>query len=425
MTTIDKLVARFVANPTYLRNGSGYLAKQLKCTPADVKEARNIARDVLRQGEKTRVDNIEADIENLIVAVREKAVKFEEDFRNKTATLNYKGPKEVKTKEDLIRECDIDLSEWEITKMIHNAWGKEGNQNYQVKAWLSPRSSDTVFKEEFKDFLVDYQPAKITVRLKDLEDDKKAKVCLILPKQDAHFDKFDIAGDNSIDSRFKANAKSVLNMLKKATATNSLEEVVYIVGSDQFNAEWSGLTTKGTPQTNILPYQEGFRAICDHEVNIITTLLQYADKVKVMFIPGNHDQYVGWHLIDWLQAYLRLNKNLEFDCSIDNTKYHRYNNSGIMLNHGDALKPAALAGKFPMGFKDQWSKCENFYVFTGDKHHELSLDINGIKFYQIPQLSKAKSGWDDKNGYLFSKAEATAFVLTEYNGMSDIYKEIL
>lgn len=416
--TVEKLLELFLKHPTYVKKGAGYLAKSYKTSKENIYQAREKYREVIHSGEVTTLNNHISELE-------EKVVKFEEDFKNNTATLDYKGPKEVKTKEDLIRECEIDLTKWEISRMIHNAWGKEGNQSYQVKAWLVPISNEVVFQGEFKDFLVDYKPAVVTISLDKGNTSKKPNICLVLPKQDAHFNKYDINGDNSIESRFRDNKKSICTMLTKAVATNHLEEVVYIVGSDQFNSEWTSLTTKGTPQQNILSYQEAFRAICDHEVSIITTLLEHSDKVKIVFIPGNHDQYVGWHLIDWLEAYLRLNKNLSFDSRVDNTKYHRYNNSGIMLNHGDAIKPAALAAKFPMGFKDQWSVCENYYIFTGDKHHELSLDLNGIKFYQIPQLSNAKSGWDDKNGYAFSKAESTAFVITEYNGMSDIYKDIL
>ena len=413
---IDKIVQRFVAKPIYLRKGAGYLSKEYHCSKEDIYKARELARAIIHSGEK-------AELNNHIAKLEDKVVKFEEDFKARTATLDYKGPKEVKTKEDLIKECEIDLSEWEITKMVHNAWGKEGNQNYQVKAWLVPISADKVFVDEFKTFLAGYKPGPKVAKLTIGKD--KPKVCLVLPKQDAHFNKLDINGYNDILSRFNANSSSINNMLAKATATNCLDETVYIVGSDQFNSEWTSLTTKGTPQANILSYQEAFKAICNHEVEIITTLLSYSNTVKIVFIPGNHDQYVGWHLIDWLEAYMKNNERLSFDSRVDNTKYYRYNNSGIMLNHGDAIKPKELAQKFPMGFKSEWSKCENFYIFTGDKHHEMSLDINGIKFYQIPQLSNAKSGWDDKNGYTCSKAEMTAFVITEFNGMSDVYKEIL
>jgi hypothetical protein len=96
-----------------------------------------------------------------------------------------------------------------------------------------------------------------------------------------------------------------------------------------------------------------------------------------------------------------------------------------MFNHGDALKPAKLAAIFPMEYRDEWSYHTKFYIFTGDKHHELSQDFNGIKFYQIPAFSNAKSSWDEKNGYTCAKAEVTAFLIEEENGMTNIFKQYL
>lgn len=417
---VSKILQKFISSPKYLTNGAGFLSKKWGVSKEEIYEARSQAREILYGEVKKQVDTIETVVGDL----SEKVVQLEENFKDKTAVLSYKGPKEVKTKEDLIRECNIDLSQWEITKMVQNAWGKEGNQNYQVKAWLAPIKAETVFNGEFREFLKDYTPAPKVLRIEPKNN--KGRVCLVFPKQDAHFNKYDVGNENNILKRFEDDKRTVVNMLSKAVVNNHLEEVLYVVGSDSINSEFTSATTKGTPQVNILSYQEAFRAICDHEVDIITSLLSYSDRVKILFVPGNHDQYVGWHLIDWLEGYFRLQGDrLSFDSLIDNTKYHRYHNAAIMFNHGDAIKPAALAQKFPIGFKKEWSLCDFYFVFTGDKHTELSKDFGGIKFYQVPQLSNAKSGWDLKNGYDSSKAEATAFVITSDNGMSDIYKEII
>lgn len=307
---------------------------------------------------------------------------------------------------------------------ISNYYSKYRNGKYGSTVFCKLRPLDDVqtFQEEFKEFLKEFKPSPLIAKI--TKNKAKPNISLILPKQDAHFNKFDINGDNDIDVRFNIHHTSVLNMLHKASSVNNIKEVVYIVGSDQFNSEWTNATTKGTPQKNILTHQEAFKAICNHEVEIINTLLHYSETVKVVFLPGNHDQFVGWHLVDWLESYYRDN-DIEIDSSIENTKYHKFGNTGIMFNHGDAIKPKELAAKFPIGFKHNWSKCDNYIIFTGDKHTELSLDIHGIKFYQVPQLSSAKSDWDDKQGYIDSKAEVTSFVITENNGMSDIYKDLL
>jgi hypothetical protein len=158
---------------------------------------------------------------------------------------------------------------------------------------------------------------------------------------------------------------------------------------------------------------------------VINLLLQKGENVDVIFVAGNHDEYVGWHLASWLQTYFRNEERVFFDISPRYRKYVSYGTSALMFNHGDALKPAKLAGLFPMEFKNGWSEHDNFYIFTGDKHHEMSLDFNGIKFYQLPAFSTAKSSWDDKNGYTITKGEVTGFLIDLQDGITNIFKQYL
>ena len=211
----------------------------------------------------------------------------------------------------------------------------------------------------------------------------------------------------------------------QATLSNNLDQITYILGSDEFNSEFTGMTTKGTPQTNTHTYQTSFEYICGHEVLMITMLLQYAENVNVVYVAGNHDEFVGWHMVNWLQTYFRNTERLTFDCSPKYRKYISYGGSALMFNHGDAIKPAKLAALFPIEYREGWSFHNNFYIFTGDKHHEVSHDFNGIKFYQIPAFSNAKSLWDDKNGHTMSKAEVTGFLIEQGSGMTNIFKQYL
>ena len=185
------------------------------------------------------------------------------------------------------------------------------------------------------------------------------------------------------------------------------------------------MTTKGTPQQNTHSHHESFEFICDHEVAIITMLLQHANNIDVIFVSGNHDEFAGWYMIKWLEGYFRTTERVSFDISPKYRKYVSYGNTALMFNHGDVLKPVKLAALFPMEYRENWSSHENFYIFTGDKHHEVSHDFNGIKFYQIPAFSNAKSLWDDKNGHVMSKAEVTAFLIDETDGMTNIFKQYL
>jgi UDP-2,3-diacylglucosamine pyrophosphatase LpxH len=397
------------------KKSQAYYATKLGITVEEVKE---LMKELRGQSTETATGFATTNLLSFYPNDLEQHVNNDKGTLSSTVVVDFEPKSDI----ELAELHKVDLTKYKISSY----WTKQRGEKFtsSLLCTLIKKDSAEGFQNEFKEFLQTDVILPGLFTFKSFQDRKKPKVSLILPRQDAHFNKLDINGDNDIERRFLDDAFATNNFLKKAQATNYLEEIVYIVGSDQFNSEWTGLTTKGTPQSNILSYQEAFKIICEHEAAMLLALNQECDKLKIVFIPGNHDQYVGWHLINWLEAYLK-NSGIIFESSTLNTKYHKFGNTGVMLNHGDAMKPAALAAKFPIGFKDQWSSCEHFIILTGDKHTELSMDFNGIKFYRVPQLSTSTSGWDDKNGYIDSKAESTAFVITEDNGVSDIYKEVI
>lgn len=358
--------------------------------------------------------------------VTNQVVNYNENVEDGKSEIVYNSSEEIRSIDDLIQKCKIDTEKWNIDKYIQNYWGNSENPYWQVKAWLSVKTEKQLFQNEFIKFLSGYKPS--ARKLTYPKETNKPCACLVINKQDSHLNKHDVDGNNSITERGELIKKKVNVIVGQAKLSNHVESIKYIIGSDEFNSEWTNATTKGTPQQNIKDYQASFEDICNHEIQMINMLLESANFVDVIYVPGNHDEYVGWHMIKWLEAYFRNeveDSRLEFDSSHSYRKYESFGRSAMMFNHGDAIKPAKLASIFPMEFRDEWSNYETYYIFTGDKHHELSQDFNGIKFYQIPAFSNAKSKWDAKNGYSCSKGEVTAFLIDEVDGMTNIFKQYL
>lgn len=394
-----------------------FYADKLGITELEVDELLNALRNQEKSEEDAEVGNYIAELENVII-------KFTEDISKGTGEVVANFSEEVKSLDELIEKCHIDTDKWEITKYVQNFWGNNGNPHWQVKAWLGKKSTEQVFQDSFVDFLASYQPVSQEVMSPKFVDGK-TNAMLVINKQDSHLNKYDIDGNNNILDRLATIMYKVEIIANQAQLSNNLEQITYIIGSDEFNSEYTNATTKGTPQQNTHTYHNSFEFICDHEVLMITMLLQYAERVNVVYVAGNHDEFVGWHMVNWLQTYFRNTERLTFDCSPKYRKYVSYGESALMFNHGDAIKPAKLAALFPIEFREEWSFHRNFYIFTGDKHHEVSQDFNGIKFYQIPAFSNAKSLWDDKMGHTMSKAEVTGFLIDQYSGMTNIFKQYL
>ena len=404
-------------NMLHWKKSKKYYAEKLGITEGEID-------DLMADIKKSEDIEEEAEIANYIGDLEDAVVKFTEDLIKGTGEVIANVGEEIKSLDELIEKCKIDTDKWDITKYVQNFWGNAGNPRWQVKAWLGKKKEEHIFQDNFINFLGSYKPVSQEVMSPKFVNGKD-NAMLVINKQDSHLNKYDIDGNNDIVDRLSNIMYKVELIANQAQLSNNLEQITYILGSDEFNSEFTGMTTKGTPQTNTHTYQTSFEYICGHEVLMITMLLQYAENVNVVYVAGNHDEFVGWHMVNWLQTYFRNTERLTFDCSPKYRKYISYGTSALMFNHGDAIKPAKLAALFPIEFREGWSFHSNFYIFTGDKHHEVSHDFNGIKFYQIPAFSNAKSLWDDKNGHTMSKAEVTGFLIEQGSGMTNIFKQYL
>lgn len=323
------------------------------------------------------------------------------------------------TPEQVIRDHKIDESKWKLSAY----YSKGHSKGFLVTALFKSISMEEEHSNSFQEFLKIYTSPHVSIPKPDRNLDRGG--ILLINKQDAHLNKKDINGENDIIDRFEEYYNAIVQTIDEASITHNLEKIVYVIGSDQFNSEWTGMTTKGTPQSNILPYQVSFQLICNHEVSVINSLLKYADEVEVIFLGGNHDNYVSWHMVSWLDAYYKNQENLTIDMSPDFTKFRSFYDSAVCLNHGDAQKQQKLASNFPFLYKDGFHQANFWYVITGDKHTEKTEQHGAVKCYQIPLQSKAVSEWDSKNGYTTSPAEVISFLFEEGKGIKHIIREQL
>jgi len=344
---------------------------------------------------------------------------LKEDTIKGEATLTFTADSPP-TEQQIIEWFKIDTKKYRINQVYHKT--SFGGKYAITVSLLALKGSQTLdVSTDFLDKLDVLKPLSAFPTIKS-RIEGKPNVALLIPKQDAHFNKYDIDGNNNIAERFKAFTRSLLNQLEKVSATSNIEKIFYIVGSDEFNSEWNGTTTKGTPQQNILTYEQGFEAISEFNIAITRLLKAYSTEVEVILLNGNHDHNVSWHLAHLLSRLFSNTSGITVNSELVNTKIITYGKNLIALNHGDATKPKDLASKLPILAKDKWSSHDNYFIITGDKHTELAQDFNGIMAYRVPQLSSSKSAWDDKNNYITSKPEMLTFVFQE-TYLSDIIRE--
>ena len=310
---------------------------------------------------------------------------------------------------------------------------KESKQrSYKDNTWTY--SLDVIYTQEqvdktdlFMKFLETYQSSYKEIKSKQKSKIKLNRSGLVINKQDFHLNKKDEEFfENNLKRRIDEYESHIDLVLERANLLSSLENITYVIGSDYFNSEINNMTVKGTPQTNLEDYHLTFEIACNHEVNIISKFLEQSlETINIIFLIGNHDACVSFHLVSWLKAFYRKEKRVNIDVDPSYTKYFSIYDTAFCINHGDVQKPIILAQNFPFEYKRGFSEANFHVILTGDKHKELSKDLGGIKFYQIPALSKAKSRWDLQNGYTTTKAESTTFLIEEGLGITTIFKNVI
>jgi len=325
----------------------------------------------------------------------------------------------IPTEQEIIEHFNIDTKLYRINQIYHKT--SFGGKYAITVSLLANKGQDAIsLSDEFIQKLGKIEPLP-NININSLFDGSRPSACLVIPKQDAHWNAYDVKGENSIEDRFATFTKTLYHQLEKVSLTNELDKIIYVVGSDEFNSEYTNATTKGTPQQNILTYEQAFEKITEFNIETIKLLKSYAKEVEVILLNGNHDHYVGWHLANVLKHVFKKIHFVTINDSTENTKIVNYQKNLILLNHGDAQSPKELGGKFPVLAHSIWSNYTNYVVICGDKHHERSADINGVICYQVPQLSKAVSAWSDKKGYLLSKPELLTFLFEE-DELSNIFR---
>lgn len=340
----------------------------------------------------------------------------------KPNTSDKKNPfyDHIPSMDEIYKDYRIDKNKYELS----DTYIRSSKEGWSVTTKITSNDDKEAFNQRFLDFLKTYTPLPSPalhynpahVRLSNEE------TSLVINIQDPHYNKLDTLGKVDMKEHMNIIKNKIKEVVKKSRMLYDIKKIYYIIGSDHFNSEYTNTTTKGTPQYNSTSFTDGFTKICNHETEIIEWLSAHCEDLYIVFCPGNHDQYVSWHMVKFLEAYYRLWKNVHFDTRPYFTKYYRHGKTVFCINHGDIQKPERLAQNFPDEFED-WSMTKYRYILTGDKHNELSKTFGSIEFYQIPALSPHKSEWDLKNGFTVNPNKLTCFLFSADTGLKMIFKE--
>ena len=362
----------------------------------------------------------------------------------------------VRTLEDLLKICKVDLETWEVKKHVINKWevvmrepattvgGRGDNAElsdggnsiwtrgshipvkeplYQVKAWLEKRKGATdtkILLDMFKNKAEKFAPKSFAYK----KPGKERNCLYVLNIQDLHLSKLANhaeTGESDWDIRIAERAfnTAVADLMDKAPR-DRIEEVVVIVGSDMVQVDNdASQTSKGTYVDSDSRLSKTYDVCTNMLVQNIEKLAQNF-KVRVIAFPGNHDSTVSLYMGYYIAAWFRNNPNVVVDKGPKSRKYVGYGKNLIAFDHGDEARISDLPLTIMRENQQTVSQYKFIECLTGHLHKDLASEYHGVKVRIAPALCPADR-WHARKGFVGNIRTSQGLLYQKDNGLEAIY----
>src|SRR6056297_175555 len=349
--------------------------------------------------------------------------KWQETGKDACGSVNTAiKPRTIK---DAAKLFQVNLDIWEAEKMVVNSWdvtNKKGvsKTNYQVKVW---------FKKKTNSFKIEEVCAEINSHVipRDLPQIKykPSGGLLEINSADLHFGKLAWGEETGENYDFHIATDRFNSTLQDAIEKGKLfgiGQILFVVGNDFFNADNSqNQTAKGTPVDSDLRWQKRFTLGCKLLVNAVATLRNHAP-VKVMVIPGNHDDTTMFYAGTVLETTFQNTQGVSIDNQPKPRKYFYWNKNLIGFAHGHKGKPADMLSMMineASNYTGVYGAVESAITkefHLGHLHHEIAKDYNGlvVRWVKSPTGTDA---WHNQSMFTGSVKGIQSFLYTGQSGL--------
>jgi hypothetical protein len=335
----------------------------------------------------------------------------------------------VRTLEDLIRVCDIDLTIWEIERWVANKW-EMGSVDlkkqthvtplFQIKVWLKRKVLLLTIQSEISSLLADAKKAITQRKVRNVPTRPMTGLMLEPSIPDLHVGKLAWSGETghqNYDVKIAVETfELALDTLLRRVSGYKFDRILFPVGNDLLNADSNlNQTTGGTPQDTDSRFQKSFSTVRQMITTAIRRLRHLAP-VKVIMVPGNHDQLSVWHLGDSLECFFHRYTDVVIDNLPTLRKYTQFGKVMLMHTHGNKGKPAnyplVMATEQPKMFGETTFR----EVHVGHVHKTKLDEFHGVRVRTSPALCPPDA-WHSENQFVGAGRSAEALVWHRTEGL--------
>lgn len=314
---------------------------------------------------------------------------------------------------ELAKLHKIDLSKYKIS----NYWSKlKPNGKFTSSVFATLKKQTEYTPEDFAKFLENYNPIKSAYSWSLMPNYKFETINVELNIADFHLAKKTFEGDTLKSKEFDYY-KVVQDLIGKIRSSYNINKLIFPISNDFFHTDnYQNSTTNGTPQDVTAWYDEEYEKGFEILSNTIEYLLTQAEEVEVILVQGNHDRTKGFFIAHALEVFFKDKKNIKFQREHSVIKSVVLGNTFIGYHHGNSCKLEQLPLVFATGKNaSAFGNAKYREIHTGDKHHYMAKEVQGVRIQQMPSLSKTDR-WHRDNNFENKIHAALAIVYHPENG---------
>ena len=354
------------------------------------------------------------------------------DENKKGATVTSAKSTRIKTINDLIEQCEIDLDVWEIDRYVVNKWEVGSSVDghivveplFQIKAWLK-KNKDVFELKQIREQLIkdvkQFAPKYPIISYDKFEKGQLLEITIF----DLHFGKLCWGLETGDNYDTKIARKRFLNAISGILARAEgydIKKILFPIGSDFFNSDnLNNQTTAGTPQDEDVRWQKTFRAGRQLLIDGIDMLSQIAP-VDVVVVQGNHDWERSFYVGDVLDCWYNNNENVEVNNNPTPRKHYKFGNCLISYTHGNNEKVADLPLLVATEVPKLWASTQFREIHIGHLHHKKEIKYMSTQEHKgiVVRYMRSLSGtdaWHNTKGYKGANQSCEGFIWDENEGL--------
>lgn len=350
-----------------------------------------------------------------------------------TTTLNSDGSRssekilalsesDLADKEALLEAHGFNPVNYKLVSAKSSKWqqgdGKGGTKDlYSSKITVKPNEYGLNL-EEVKKHFEDFKSKPVA--LKNNSATEKDGY-LVINFADLHIGRAGYAEETGEDFDLSIAEKTINSTVEKFLIryqNRDFKKIVLCIGNDVMNSSATGSTSSGKHlQNNCASFREIFNKTCEIIINIIDSFKEIAP-VLVIHVEGNHDRDESYMLGKLLEAYYRLDLNVEVDALPSARKYIRLGNNLIGFSHGSEEKDRIYT-LMQIERPEDWAECSTRVWLLGHLHHLMCKENAGVDVWTCPS-PVAKDAWTARSGYI-SNRRVAGFVFNSDSGLEEVH----